>query len=195
MAQCEKSIAADIQQDCTNPIYTGHEPVGYIINRKDIDTITRTGNVISAITLKTGKHAHHIYQDNKNPFNGSTTAFAEGTVTNKVNKTAAFVVLNDGPDVCEDIIDPALNGEFVVILGRKWSADDGEGKFRVIGSETGARCTACEGNPDSADTDGGWSITLTETNAPSSGVFFFSTSITATITALEALCSSTSDSD
>ena len=159
-----------------------------IINRADIASMTRVDNVIGAITLLTGKKAFRIYQETKTPFNGSTVEFAEGAVTNKVNKNAAFVVLNDGPLVTKNIIDPMLNGEFVVILGRKWNNSTGDAKWRVVGAETGAKCTATSLDVDNADVDGGWSVTLTESNAPTSAVYFYDTDAATTIASLEALC-------
>lgn len=188
MALCEHLVAQEISQSCANPIFTGHEQVGYIINRADIASMTRVDNVISAITMATGKKAFRIYQETKTPFNGSTVEFAEGAVTNKVNKNAAFVVLNDGPLVTKNIIDPMLNGEFVVILGRKWNNSTGDAKWRVVGAETGAKCTATSLDVDNADVDGGWSVTLTESNAPTSAVYFYDTDAATTIASLEALC-------
>lgn len=188
MALCEHLVAQEISHSCANPIFTGHEQVGYIINRADIANMIRSDNVISAITLATGKKAYRIYQETKTPFNGSTVEFAEGAVTNKVNKNAAFVVLNDGPTVTKNVIDPMLNGEFVVILGRKWNNATGDAKWRVIGAETGAKCTATSLDVDSADVDGGWSVTLTESNAPTAAVYFYDTDETTTAAALEALC-------
>lgn len=196
MALCEYLVSADIDNNCANPIYAGHEQIGYLINRNDIEGITRTGNVVSAITLKTGKVAYHVYQPTKQPFNGSTTTLNEGTVTNKVDKNVAFVVLNDGPDVCAKIIDPLLNGEFVLIIARKWEGGtSGNSKWRIVGLDKGAKCTAMEIDPDSEDTDGGWACTLTETATPNSGVFFFHTSLEQTAEDLEALTEETEQSN
>lgn len=185
---CEHLVTAAVEQSCANPIFTGHEQVGYLINRADVASITRADSVVSAITLASGKKAYRIYQETKQPFNGSNAEFAEGTVTNKVNKNVSFVILNDGSSIVEKITDQLLNGEFVVVLGRKWNNTTGEAKYRVIGAETGAKCTALTHDPDNADTDGGWSVTLTESNAPSTEVFFFDTDVATTQAALEALC-------
>lgn len=188
MALCEYLIVADIESNCANPIYAGHEQLGFIINRADIASYVKNDGVVSSITLKSGKVAYHIYQPSKQPFNGSTTTLNEGAVTNKVDKNVSFVVLNDGPDVCRDIIDPALNGEFVAIIARKWEAGTrGDGKWIIVGLDKGARVTALEKDPDSEDTDGGWSITLTETATPNSGVFYFHTDLQTTEAELEAL--------
>lgn len=189
MPLCEFLIQSDVDSNCSNPIFAGHEQVGYIMNKNEIDTVTRVGNVVSAITMKTGKKAYRVYQPTKTPFSGSTTTLNEGAVTNKVDKNVAFVVLNDGPDVCENIIDPALNGEFVAIIPRKWNGGtNGDAKYAVIGLDKGAKVTSVDLDPDSEDTDGGWSLTLTETATPNSGVFFYITDLDTTAAALEALC-------
>ena len=188
MALCEKIISQAIDQDCANPIFTGLEQVGYIINRGDIASMTRSDSIVSAITMVSAKKAYRIYQETKTPFNGSNTEFAEGAVTNKVNKNVSFVILNDGSKVVENQVEGLLNGEFVVVLARKWVNANEDNKFEIIGSETGAKCTALSKDPNSADTDGGWAVTLTETNAPSAEVFFFDTDAATSLAALEALC-------
>lgn len=188
MALCEKIITLEVEQDCANPIFTGLEKVGYIINKDEIASMTRTDSVVSAITMVTAKKAYRIYQETKTPFNGSNTEFAEGAVTNKVNKNVSFVILNDGKNIVEKAVEGLLNGEFVVVIARKWVNAPEDNKFEIIGSETGAKCTALSKDPNSADTDGGWAVTLTETNAPSPEVFFFDTDVATSLAALEALC-------
>lgn len=185
---CEKLISSAINTgSCDDIIYGGYEQIGYIFNKKDISAFTRSGNLISAITMKQGKKGYHIYQPSKQPFSGSNVTLNEGTSKNKFDKNASFVVLNDGAKVCENIIDPIANGEFVVITEQKFTNSTNDNKFEVIGIEMGARATAVDKDRYSEDTDGGWAVTLTETAAPSAGVFFLTTDIEASRTALEAL--------
>ncbi len=121
------------------------------------------------------------------PFNGTLIEAVVGTYKTKWNKTVAFVVLNSGPDVSHDIIDKLANGKFVIVLENVFAGADSKNKFEVYGFEQGLKLTAGSRDLYSDDTDGGWAVTLQEQNAPSSGLFLFSESETATRALLAAL--------
>lgn len=183
---CESVISAAIDRSsCSNPMYGGYKPLGYIANKSDIASYTMTAGVVTAITMAEGKKLYRIYTPTKTPFDGTTTEFAEGDVTNKVNKTVAFAVLDDGSDVVTKVIDPILNGEFVVITEGKWQNDDKE-SFEIVGLQNGAKCTGLTKSRN--DADGVWKVTLQEQNAPSAAIFVLSTDRATTASMLEALC-------
>lgn len=189
LSLCEALISSDIQESCTAPMVKGYEKVGYIFNKQDVDTITRTGNIISALTLLSGQKAYYIYNAGNTPFNGSTTTLNVADIRNTFDKTAQFLVLDDGPKITENIIDDLANGSFVVVLEQSFTNDaNGNNKFEIIGIECGAKATAIEKDRNSDDTRGGYLVTLTETQAPTSGVFFFRTDIATSRAALDALC-------
>lgn len=188
MGLCTKLIAADIEQNCTNPIFAGLEMIGYIINKSEIASITKSDNKVSAIALATGKTAFHIYNDGKQPFNGTKTTMAEGTISNKFTNEVSFVVADDGPAVQKDIIEKLANGEFVVIVENKWHNAVTDNTFQIYGLQKGLRASAIENDKYSADTDGGWEITLTEEGVPQSAIYFFDTDVATSRTALETLC-------
>lgn len=188
MAACDKLLAAAIQPDCDNPQVGGIEADGVIINRADIDfdACSRTGNIISTLALKTSKKGFKIFQQGNSPFTGSNAAFTSGTFLNKFTKQVSFVVSDHSPQCSSSIIDQLANGTFVVILKNKYAGADSKGKYEVFGFEAGLKQTEGSRDPYSEDTEGGWSITLQEV-APTSGIFLYSTSLSATEAAVAAL--------
>lgn len=101
------------------------------------------------------------------------------------------MILDNGPDVVKDIINPLANGLFVAILENKYGGKDGKNTFEIYGFEQGLSATALADDKYSEDTEGGWSATLEESGAPSAGIFLFNQSVAATRTALASLVSGT----
>lgn len=188
---CPALVADNITCNCTNPIFTGLEEIGYIINKRDIASWTVDTNndhIMKAVALLTGKKAYKIYNPTKTPFTGAKTTMVEGAVRNKFDKVVPFILPNDGPGVAKDIVDQLANGEFVVILANKWENTTPNNKFEIYGKDKGMRATAIENDKYSEDTDGGWSIELTESATPISAYYLYDTDVATTRTALENLC-------
>lgn len=190
MATCDKLLAKGIAPDCNHPQVGGMEADGVIINYADIDfdASTRNGNVISTLALKSGKKGFEIFQQGNNPFTGSNVAFTAGAMLNKFTKQVNFVVYDHSAECCSKIIDQLANGSFVVVLKNKYAGADSQSKYEVFGFEAGLKQTEGSRDPYSEDTEGGWSIALQEV-APTSGLFLYSTSMTATEAAFKALAS------
>lgn len=188
MPTCDKLLAMAISPDCSNPQVGGLEADGVIINRADIDfdASSRTGNTISTLALKTGKKGFPIFQQGNNPFTGSNVAFTSGSFLNKFTKQVSFVVYDHSAECCNKIIDQLANGTFVVVMKNKYAGSDSQSKYEVFGYEAGLKQTEGSRDPYSEDTAGGWSIALQEV-APTSGIFLYSTSLTATEAAFNAL--------
>ena len=191
---CGADIRAHVKPDCDNVITAGIEQVGVIVNKGDIASYTISSdnpNVVEAITLKDGKKAHIIYQMGSQPFNGTTVSFEEGTVVNTFTNTCSFVILDNGPEVCSDVVDQLANGEFVVLFKNKFSAKNADGKYdgywQIMGKERGLKSTGIDCDKYSDDTNSGWQITLTETKATKSAWFFFKTDEATTETAVQGL--------
>ena len=182
MAVCDNIIKQGISPSCDDPLVQGVEQRGVIINRDDIDfsaavfNATRK-NVIETIALKGGKKGYEVVVMGSTPFTGTNTALATGTYRNTFTNTVSIVILDNGPDVCENVIDGLANGEFVVIL---------ENKFKGY---QGLRASEMTNDKYSEDTDGGWAVSLQETRAPKSGVFLFKTDYETTAAAVESLVS------
>lgn len=177
MAECDFKLVKDIEFDCTNMSEKGLQTTGYIMNYADVvkGKCNRTGNSITALALATGAKGYKIMVPEGSPFNGTTIEAAVGTYRTKWNKTVAFVILNSGPEVSHDIIDKLANGKFVVVLENKFAGAGSKNLFEVYGFEQGLKLTASTRDLNSDDTDGGWSVTLQEQQAPSSGLFLWDT--------------------
>lgn len=188
---CSKLIADNIGVDCDNPIFEGLENIAYIINKSDIASITYSGtnkHIVTALALTSPAKAFKVYNPVKTPMDGTQSALAEGDVNNKFDNTVQFLVLNDGPDVAKDVIDPLANGEFIVVVANKWENTNGDNKFQIFGLHQGLKATAIQRGNTTADQNGGHLVTLTETGAPTYGMYFFDTDIATSRAALEALC-------
>ena len=199
MAVCDNFIKQGISPSCDDPLVQGVEQRGVIINRDDIDfsaavfNATRK-NVIETIALKAGKKAYEVVVMGSTPFTGTNTALATGTYRNTFTNTVSIVILDNGPDVCENVIDGLANGEFVVILENKFKGlqkeeNPGDPAFQVYGWYQGLRASEMTNDKYSEDTDGGWAVSLQETRAPKSGVFLFKTDYETTAAAVESLVS------
>lgn len=192
MSQCEKLIKADIVQDCESPIVSGLEPDGVIINREDIefsetvfDQVNK--NIIKTLILKTGKKGFNVVQTGNTPFSGAKTDMVVGTYRNKFTNEIPIAVLDNGPEVCEKVIDGLANGTFVLILKNRHKGTDGKAEYQVYGYYQGLKASALTNEKYSEDTDGGWLVTLQETGAPKSALFYFNTSSATTATQYQTL--------
>jgi hypothetical protein len=197
MGVCDLLISKDIAPSCTDPIVPGFENEGIIINRDDIDfgacafNATRK-NVIETLVLKSGKRGYKILVMGAQPFNGTSTAFAAGTYRNTFTNTVAFAVLDDGPDVRNDVIDALANGEFVIILENKFKSlekqqNKGDNSFQVYGWYQGLKASEMSDGKYSEDTDGGWAVTMQETKSPKSGLYLYKTGYSETAAMIETL--------
>lgn len=191
---CGASISGNIQPDCDNIITPGLEQIGVIINRNDIATWTESSdnpNIIEGITLKQNKNAYVIYQMGNQPFNGTSVAFEEGSVVNTFTNTCSFVILDNGPEVCNNVVDNLANGTFVVLFKNKFSEKDASGNhpglWQVMGKERGLKASGIDCDKYSDDTNSGWAITLTEQKATKSGIFVFKTDDASTDTMVQGL--------
>lgn len=189
---CDYKLAADLVANCDETSVSGVRNYGWIINSDDIDrdSCTRDAsnpNILNTLVLKSGKKAHRMYVPGKTPFSGTNKALASGTYRNKFTKSVGLIILDNGPDVVKDIINPLANGSFVVILENKYGGKDGKNTFEVYGFEQGLSATAMSDDKYSEETDGGWSATLEESGAPSAGIYLFNDSVATTRTAITSL--------
>lgn len=189
---CDFKLAKDIAGSCESPQVAGLKNTGYLINFDDIDWDAlakdqTNAKIVASLTLLSGKRAYKVIVPGNTPFTGTNAALAAGTYRNKFTKTANIVVLDSGPDVSKNVIDQLANGRFVFIFENKYAGADKKNTFEIYGLETGLVATEMTNEKYSEETDGGWAVTLVETGAPSSGLFFFNESITATRAALTSL--------
>lgn len=192
---CSYLLAQELDVNCDDPIVSGLEATGVIINRAEIDfdkSVLSDNNTIKSIALVDGAKAYKVMQQGSTPFTGTTTELVAGTYRNSFTNTVALVVFNNGPEVCANIIDKLANGEFVIILENKFkglgnTTTPGGAAFQVFGWYQGCKASEITAEKYSDDTDGGWAVTLQETKAPKSGLFLFDTGYSATKAIVESL--------
>lgn len=200
---CDFLLQADLVAPCDGLSSAGMKNTGFIVNYDDVDwdNLTRDSqnpNIIKNFLLKSGKNAYKVYVPGKTPYTGTNKALATGNYRNKFTKQVKLVVLSNGAGVCHDIIDQLANGRFVVILENDFQGATKDNTFEFYGLELGCAATEMSDDKYSEDTDGGWAVTLEETNAPTSGIFYLkdadqqagTSAIEVTRTALESLLAS-----
>lgn len=150
-------------------------------------TITKTGSVISAITLGTGVSGYRLTSHDK-AFEGSYSLNA-GTYGNSFNHQVLLRAFDRTQGV-KDFVNKAINGRFVVILRNIDIANAGT-VYEVYGAEHGLVATAADFA--STDADGVVSAltlasedTARESELPTS---IFTTSLAATKTLVDGLVS------
>ena len=194
MSNCDSKLSANITYDACNPASKGMKPLGWIANFEDVNhTSTRASrsegsNLFTDFVLAEGAKMYKIYQAGKTPFSGATSEAQVGTYRVTWNKTLPFIILNNGADVTANIIDKLANGKFVAIVENSFSGKDGDNAFEIYGLETGLTLT--EGNNEKYNDDygGGWSLTLVEENAPTSGLYILKTDVDTTRSLLDDKC-------
>lgn len=189
---CDYKLSADILADCNNMSVKGLGSNGWIFNFDDLDkessALDKTNpNLLTSLILLAGKKAYRIFVPGKTPFTGTNKALVAGTYVNTWTKQVALVVLNEGPDVCHDIIDKLSNGRFIVVLENKTAGDGGKATYEVYGFEAGLTASAGTNEKYSEETNGGYAVTLEETGANKSGLFLFGESLSATRQMLDSL--------
>lgn len=182
---CETLIAKDIAFDCDEMSVKGLEADGVIINRNDVD-FSKTEfdndakNIIRQMVLKSGKKGYEVVQMGNTPFTGTTSTLAVGTYRNTWTHEIPIAVLANDPEVCEKIIDGLANGTFILVLRNKAKGSQGKGEYQIFGFYQGMVASAGTNEKYSDETEGGWLMTLQETNAPKSALFLFDTDSEAT---------------
>ncbi len=189
---CESLISHDINFDCNDLSVRGLEADGLIINRSDIDFSATVfddtlKNVIKTLVLKRGKRAYDIVQMGSTPFTGVQSTLNVGTYRNTWQHQIPLAVLANSPEVSQNIIDGLANGTFVIILRNVSKGTDGKSEYQIYGYAQGLRASEGTNDKYSEDTDGGWLITLQESSAPKSAMFYFNTDSTTTATQYESL--------
>lgn len=190
---CESLLNKCIQADCENTLYAGVAPTALIMNFSDIASVTydsENASIVNGITMKTDgtttKCAYTVQQLGNKPFEGSQTELTEGTYGNKFNHTINLVVLDNGPEITENIIDQLANGKFCVILQSEYLHTNADNKYQVYGLKKGLKCTAIT-REVWGDNESAYLVTLVEENSPKSGLFFFTTDEQTTDSAVAAL--------
>lgn len=174
---CDFLLQASLTAPCDGMSSKGLKNRAYIANYDDVDwdaivRDTTTPNLVKTFDLKDGKKLYAAYVPGATPFTGTNKALAVSTYRNKFTKQVKLVILNNGAEVSHKIIDQLANGRFVVIVENDFQGSSKDNTFEFYGLNTGLSATEMSDDKYSEDTDGGWAVTLEETDAPESGVFF-----------------------
>lgn len=198
---CDQIISADILSDCNNFIIPGAESEAVIINRNDIDfdkiTYSATErNVVTALPLKTGKRGYKVKVPGKVPYTGTNSAMVEETILNTFTHVVNFVVLNHDPQIAAEILDGLATGSFVFIMENKFkntnkATTPGDNVFQIYGLSTGLYATEITRELYGEDTNGGWSVSMSETGSVFSATFLYASTLAATRTLFESLTTAT----
>lgn len=195
---CDQLISYGIKLSCATPIVKGFEPDGIIINRADIDFTQSSfdANHEGTIVLKSGKTGFPIAMPVNNPYEGSEITLNVGTYANTWTKNIQVILLSVGSGTSK-LVDELVNGDVVLILRNKTKTDvytstesggnPASSEYEVFGFEQGMKASAGTRTPNDDETLGGTLLTLTETNAPSHGLFLWTTSKSATDAAYASL--------
>lgn len=173
MSYCENLLKGAISPNCNNPITRGIEANGYIINREhlDMENTSIENGIMKTLKLVSGKVAYPIHVPSNTPFSGTTTTLESGTHRNSFTHNVGFVILDNGPEVVANVIEPLANGEFVIIYENKFKGVDKESAFQIVGFDQGLKASTLENDKWSEDTEGGWNVVMTETKSPRAAVF------------------------
>ncbi len=184
---CLGLITQGLETTCKNHP-NGFEKEGILFNRPDIDFggivyNTNSKNSVKTMPLLSGKVGFKIVQFGTKPFNGTKkSGVSKETAPGKMTKTVQFFVPDHDPEVDEGFVDAILNGEFVMILENKDKNEiANNAAFEIYGLQNGLHFTAIE-QDTYGDYGSGWLITMEETEAPSSSMYLFDTSYSATKT-------------
>lgn len=200
MANCNDLITQGIRRDCNSPWVRGFEKVGWIINRNDIDFSSvefndELANTITALPLKQNARGFLVEQAGNTPFTGSSTAIVPGTYGATVTNTINVVMMDMTADEFAGFLDPAMNGEFVIILERKYKgvgsnpplSGPGGSTFQVFGLHQGLTLAESTNEFYSDDTLGMFPLSFVETSAPRAAMFLDAGSYEATKTLLNTI--------
>lgn len=191
MGLCDSYISRDIAVNCDSMLTRGMEEDGIIINRGHIDfaktVFGEKKNIIKTLVLKSGKKGYEVRSAGATPYTGTTTSMVKGTYKNTWNNTVPIVILDNSPEVCEEIVEGLANGTFVVILRNKTKGENGASEYQVYGYHQGLMAETIENDKYSEETDGGWLATLQETGSPKAAMFLFNTDAETTASAYESL--------
>ena len=171
MALCEQLLKSNIQSDCDNPMFGGYKPIGWIINKADVENFEEidedtNGKLIDGIKLKQGAQAYKIQSIGSQP-TATTQTFVKGTYYNTWTNVVNIALLDNSAGVTTNIVMPMASGaKFVVILEHE-RMQDGAPLFEIFGLAKGLSLQDGASREEyGADLKGGWMLALEETDAP-----------------------------
>lgn len=174
---CGNELMQHIVEECDNPIFSGIDAAGVIINYDDVDSIVRDASnkhIITSIVLKSGKHAWRFVQERNNPFTGTNTAAEVGDFRNTFTATVAGFIPFDGAEPSRNVITPMANGRYIVIVRNQWQHTDSNGdvdnEWQVYGSDKGLKMSSLQ--QTRYENNDAWMIEMQEQGVSRASTFF-----------------------
>lgn len=163
LVTCAAEIAANIAQDCNNPIVSGFTGRGVLIPADKVALTKDASNPrkIEAISLVgTGTKLCAIDDIFETPFDGTNVASASNNGLVNFNKNVGVHIPLRGAAASKDIVEPLLRSRvgFVAVLERKDKI--GDGSYVVIGAQSALKANADGITQDEAANGGAWMATL-----------------------------------
>lgn len=189
ITNCNYLMDASLVPDCVNPLVAGYEEEALLLNFDDIvsfECLTdKPRGEWNAVVRKVGTMGYPIKMIGATPFSGTVKAGVVGASGNRTQKTVQFTFADAGLSA-DNKVDILHNGKFVVIMRPLHAGSDAKSKFEIIGKESPLRLTASAQDRNSADTNGGYTITL-QTTEPHAGNYLWDTNYATTLADYEAL--------
>ena len=184
-------LQACIVKDCLHPAFEGLEELGIIFPKSGTTTIVRAtsssekNNIVSITPSSESSDIKVITASGETAFAGTTEEFDAST--KRWTKTVTIIVPAHGSAFSAKVIEAmtANRDGFVIVLQRKDTNNDCA--FPVIGSERGAVLTAATLDYNDSATGGCYTLTFTESGAPSAEIDLFNTDYAKTKGAFDAL--------
>jgi len=169
MAICGK-LMQNMLYDCTNPIIGGVESVVYLFNRSDIvgyvrDTVNP--QIINDITLATitpasgstpAVYAKGYSYEGYNTSVKPKTTFIKKDYSSRYDHSIDFVIFSKGSNVKAEIEKLGTNRVVAIIENIHKSGDSA---FEVFGTDLGLELTTLKSDPNDANSEGAYELTLT----------------------------------
>lgn len=155
MASCTRVLAANVLSDCANLPTAGCDETLYIFNKADVSAWTESSNVITGLTLLSGKTGYKIEGYNRSLNAGhdlEKTGFSSGY------KHWVEFLLPQNNQAAKEQAEAIKNGTFVCIIQRNTA--DGLGDFEVYGRASGLVIEEHSGEVNNAETGGNIRIKL-----------------------------------
>ena len=184
MATCTTALSGNILNDCNEAIGRGLMNTAWIIDKASVTSVTRAGNIISAMA---GAVAHKCLVPGSMPFNGTNIAGDDAEVMPGYTKVARLWLGANSPKNAQHVDELCKNAHIVVIELQQKNAE-AEQAFIVIGAEQGAYGKSAAWDAY-GDNKGGWAVDMTEEEAQTAQVFFWAESVEATRAALGSMVS------
>lgn len=152
--------------NCDNPLQSGTRDRAIIFNFDDflqLDIMKNAMNkqIIEGITLPSGITGYSI-QGINNSITPKVT-MKKGKFLNSYTHEVSFPVFSLNPIVKQEI-ELLDKGRFVIFTENNYQGDNGEAAYEIYGMGSGLVASVTERDPSNADTQGGYTVTLTSSD-------------------------------